>query len=245
MPKLTVTEQAPGHYTVEGNLTFASIDKQSLKSFNFLKGMDSICIDLANVGTTDSAGLALMIEWIKQARSNRVKLSFKNVPANCWHWPNSAASTKPNILQTARLRRAFCPTYPRAFMDKLLITGGQPLQGELRISGAKNAALPILAATLLSEVPVSVGNIPHLHDITTTMELLGQMGVGLTVDERMNIEVDTSTIHKYEAPYELVKTMRASILVLGPLLARFGEAYVSLPGAAPSAPGRSTSISTR
>lgn len=111
-----------------------------------------------------------------------------------------------------------------------MITGGQPLHGELRISGAKNAALPILAATLLSDVPVSVGNIPHLHDITTTMELLGQMGVRLTVDEKMNIEVDTSTIDKYEAPYELVKTMRASILVLGPLLARFGEAYVSLPG---------------
>lgn len=115
-------------------------------------------------------------------------------------------------------------------MDKLLITGGQALHGELRISGAKNAALPILAATLLSDVPVSVGNIPHLHDITTTMELLGQMGVRLTVDEKMNIEVDSSTIDKYEAPYELVKTMRASILVLGPLLARFGEAYVSLPG---------------
>ncbi|MCQ8181418.1 STAS domain-containing protein [Methylomonas sp. SURF-1] len=81
MPRLSVTEQAPGHYTVEGNLTFASIDKQSLKSFNFLKGMDSICIDLSLVGMTDSAGLALMIEWIKQARSNRVKLSFKNVPA--------------------------------------------------------------------------------------------------------------------------------------------------------------------
>lgn len=115
-------------------------------------------------------------------------------------------------------------------MDKLLITGGQPLHGELRISGAKNAALPILAATLLSDVPVSVGNIPHLHDITTTMELLGQMGVGLTVDEKMNIEVDSNSIDKYEAPYELVKTMRASILVLGPLLARFGEAHVSLPG---------------
>jgi UDP-N-acetylglucosamine 1-carboxyvinyltransferase len=115
-------------------------------------------------------------------------------------------------------------------MDKLLITGGQPLHGELRISGAKNAALPILAATLLSDVPVSVGNIPHLHDITSTMELLGQMGVRLTVDEKMNIEVDSSTIDKYEAPYELVKTMRASILVLGPLLARFGEAHVSLPG---------------
>lgn len=115
-------------------------------------------------------------------------------------------------------------------MDKLLITGGQPLDGELRISGAKNAALPILAATLLSEAPVSVGNIPHLHDITTTLELLGQMGVKLLVDEKMNIEVDSNSIDKYEAPYELVKTMRASILVLGPLLARFGEAHVSLPG---------------
>ncbi len=115
-------------------------------------------------------------------------------------------------------------------MDKLLITGGKPLAGELRISGAKNAALPILAATLLSEKPVTVGNIPHLHDITTTMELLGRMGIQLTVDEKMNIEVDSSTINKYEAPYELVKTMRASILVLGPLLSRFGEAHVSLPG---------------
>lgn len=115
-------------------------------------------------------------------------------------------------------------------MDKLLITGGEPLNGELRISGAKNAALPILAATILSEVPVSVGNIPHLHDITTTLELLGQMGVKLMVDEKMNIEVDASCIDKFEAPYELVKTMRASILVLGPLLARFGEAHVSLPG---------------
>ncbi|QWF71166.1 UDP-N-acetylglucosamine 1-carboxyvinyltransferase [Methylomonas paludis] len=115
-------------------------------------------------------------------------------------------------------------------MDKLLITGGQPLCGELRISGAKNAALPILAATLLSDTPVSIGNIPHLHDITTTLELLGQMGVGLMVDEKMNIEVDSNSINRYEAPYELVKTMRASILVLGPLLARFGEAHVSLPG---------------
>jgi UDP-N-acetylglucosamine 1-carboxyvinyltransferase len=115
-------------------------------------------------------------------------------------------------------------------MDKLIITGGNKLSGELRISGAKNAALPILAATLLSEAPVSVGNIPHLHDITTTMELLGRMGVQLLVDEKMNIEVDSSTINSYEAPYELVRTMRASILVLGPLLARFGEAHVSLPG---------------
>ncbi len=115
-------------------------------------------------------------------------------------------------------------------MDKLIITGGAQLSGELRISGAKNAALPILAATLLSETPVSVGNIPHLQDITTTMELLGRMGVHLVVDEKMNIEVDASTINSFDAPYELVRTMRASILVLGPLLARFGEAHVSLPG---------------
>ena len=115
-------------------------------------------------------------------------------------------------------------------MDKLIITGGTQLDGELRISGAKNAALPILAATLLSHAPVSIGNVPHLHDITTTMELLGRMGVGLTVDEKMNIKVDTSTINSFVAPYELVRTMRASILVLGPLLARFGEAHVSLPG---------------
>jgi UDP-N-acetylglucosamine 1-carboxyvinyltransferase len=115
-------------------------------------------------------------------------------------------------------------------MDKLIITGGTCLSGEIRISGAKNAALPILAATLLSDKPVSVGNIPHLHDITTTMELLGRMGVRLVVDEKMNIEVDSSTINSYVAPYELVRTMRASILVLGPLLTRFGEAHVSLPG---------------
>ena len=115
-------------------------------------------------------------------------------------------------------------------MDKLIIEGGGPLSGELRISGAKNAALPILAATLLSETPVTVGNIPHLHDITTTMELLGHMGIILVIDEKMNIQVDTSTIVRYEAPYELVRTMRASILVLGPLLARFGQAHVSLPG---------------
>ncbi len=115
-------------------------------------------------------------------------------------------------------------------MDKLIISGGAKLSGELRISGAKNAALPILAATLLCESPVTIGNIPHLHDITTTMQLLGQMGVELTIDEKMNIEVNANTISKFEAPYELVKTMRASILVLGPLLARFGEAHVSLPG---------------
>ena len=115
-------------------------------------------------------------------------------------------------------------------MDKLLITGGKQLTGTLTVSGAKNAALPILAATLLSDTPVLVGNIPHLHDITTTMELLGCMGVELSVDEKLNIEVNSSTITKLEAPYELVRTMRSSILVLGPLLARFGQADVSLPG---------------
>ena len=115
-------------------------------------------------------------------------------------------------------------------MDKLIITGGTPLNGEIRISGAKNAALPILAATLLADEPVVVRNIPHLHDITTTMELLGRMGVRLVVDEKMAIEADATTIKEFYAPYELVKTMRASILVLGPLLSRYGEAVVSLPG---------------
>ena len=115
-------------------------------------------------------------------------------------------------------------------MDKLIITGGCPLDGQVRVSGAKNAALPILAATLLAETPMTIGNIPHLHDITTTMELLGRMGINLVVDEHMRIEVDSSTIKELFAPYELVKTMRASILVLGPLLSRFGEATVSLPG---------------
>lgn len=115
-------------------------------------------------------------------------------------------------------------------MDKLIIQGGIPLEGEIRISGAKNAALPILAATLLADGPVVIGNVPHLHDITTTMELLGRMGLQLTVDEHMHIEVDSSTIKDFFAPYELVKTMRASILVLGPLLTRFGSADVSLPG---------------
>ena len=115
-------------------------------------------------------------------------------------------------------------------MDKLIITGGKPLNGEIRISGAKNAALPIIVSTLLSDEPVLIRNIPHLHDITTTMELLGRMGVSLTMDEKMDVEVNPSTIKSYVAPYELVKTMRASILVLGPLLARFGEAEVSLPG---------------
>ncbi|MEO1080571.1 MAG: UDP-N-acetylglucosamine 1-carboxyvinyltransferase [Pseudomonadota bacterium] len=115
-------------------------------------------------------------------------------------------------------------------MDKLLICGGRRLDGELRISGAKNAALPILAATLLADEPVTVSNLPHLHDITTMIELLGCMGVDLTIDERMSIEVDARSITQYAAPYELVKTMRASILVLGPTLARHGRARVSFPG---------------
>ena len=115
-------------------------------------------------------------------------------------------------------------------MDKLLIKGGRQLHGELRVSGAKNAALPILAATLLADEPVTIGNLPHLHDITTMIELLGCMGVGLTIDEKMSIEVDAGSISEYSAPYELVKTMRASILVLGPMVARFGRAHVSFPG---------------
>jgi UDP-N-acetylglucosamine 1-carboxyvinyltransferase len=115
-------------------------------------------------------------------------------------------------------------------MDRLQIDGGTALEGEVRISGAKNSALPILAGTLLASEPVSVGNVPHLQDVTTMIELLGRMGVTVTVDERMNVEVDATTLEKPLAPYDLVKTMRASILVLGPLVARFGEANVSLPG---------------
>ena len=115
-------------------------------------------------------------------------------------------------------------------MDKLQIHGGVALDGEVRISGAKNATLPILAACLLADGPVIVSNVPHLQDVTTMIELLGRMGVSVTIDEKMRVEVDASTIRERVAPYQLVKTMRASILVLGPLLARFGEADVSLPG---------------
>jgi UDP-N-acetylglucosamine 1-carboxyvinyltransferase len=115
-------------------------------------------------------------------------------------------------------------------MDKLIITGGVSLEGEVRISGAKNAALPILAATLLPSGQVTVGNVPHLQDVTTTNELLGRMGVSVTIDEKLRVGVDPTTLRDCVAPYELVKTMRASILVLGPLLARFGHADVSLPG---------------
>jgi len=115
-------------------------------------------------------------------------------------------------------------------MNKLIINGGIPLSGEVRVSGSKNAVLPILAGTLLADSPVIVRNVPHLHDVTTTMELLGRMGVSLTMGEKMSIEADPTTLQNTFAPYELVKTMRASILVLGPLLARYGEAEVSLPG---------------
>ena len=115
-------------------------------------------------------------------------------------------------------------------MDKLLIEGGTRLEGKIAISGAKNAALPILAGTLLASGPVVVRNVPHLKDVTTTISLLRMMGVEVTVDEQLNVEVDASSVDRREAPYELVKTMRASILVLGPLVARFGEADVSLPG---------------
>tara|TARA_R110002049_G_scaffold182041_2_gene349599 strand:+ start:24333 stop:25592 length:1260 start_codon:yes stop_codon:yes gene_type:complete len=115
-------------------------------------------------------------------------------------------------------------------MEKLLVSGGKPLQGKVRASGSKNAVLPILAASLLADTPMTICNVPHLLDVTTTMGLLGEMGVSLTVDERMNIESDASSIKHFIAPYDLVKTMRASILVLGPLVARFGEAEVSLPG---------------
>jgi UDP-N-acetylglucosamine 1-carboxyvinyltransferase len=115
-------------------------------------------------------------------------------------------------------------------VDKLQITGGRPLAGEVRASGAKNAALPILAAGLLADAPVTVGNVPHLHDVTTMIGLLGQMGVAVTVGDRMRVEVDARALTTPVAPYEMVKTMRASILVLGPLVARHGEARVSLPG---------------
>ena len=115
-------------------------------------------------------------------------------------------------------------------MDKLVITGGGSLNGEVRISGSKNSALPVLAATLLCDETMKVCNLPHLQDITTMIELLGQMGVELIIDDKLNVEVEANTIKQLDAPYALVKTMRASILVLGPMLAHFGEAHVSLPG---------------
>ena len=115
-------------------------------------------------------------------------------------------------------------------MDRLQIEGGVKLSGEVSISGAKNAALPILAGTLLADGPVTLGYVPHLRDVTTMIALLANMGVQITVDDKMRVEVDARPTSKFVAPYELVKTMRASILVLGPLLARFGQAEVSMPG---------------
>jgi UDP-N-acetylglucosamine 1-carboxyvinyltransferase len=115
-------------------------------------------------------------------------------------------------------------------VDKLQIRGGVPLDGEVRISGAKNAALPILAGALLADGPVTIGNVPHLRDVTTMIQLLGRLGAKVTVDERMRVEVDPRPTNQTSAPYDLVKTMRAAILVLGPLVARHGAADVSLPG---------------
>ena len=115
-------------------------------------------------------------------------------------------------------------------LDKLLIEGNTRLSGQVTISGAKNAALPILAGTLLATEQVVIGNVPHLKDVTTMLSLLQMLGVQVTVDDCVGVGIDASTVNSYEAPYNLVKTMRASILVLGPLLARFGKANVSLPG---------------
>jgi UDP-N-acetylglucosamine 1-carboxyvinyltransferase len=115
-------------------------------------------------------------------------------------------------------------------MDKLLITGGQRLEGEVRISGAKNAALPLLTAAIMAKTPVVIRNVPHLRDVTTLIQILSQMGVTISIDEKCSVEVNANTLTSAVAPYELVRTMRASIFVLGPLLARFHEATVSLPG---------------
>jgi UDP-N-acetylglucosamine 1-carboxyvinyltransferase len=115
-------------------------------------------------------------------------------------------------------------------MARIVISGGKPLNGDVWISGAKNAVLPILASCLLADEPVTIGNVPHLHDVTTTMELLGQMGAELAVDEHMKIRIDPRPTNRFFAPYQLVKTMRAAIVVLGPLIAKYGQAEVSLPG---------------
>jgi len=115
-------------------------------------------------------------------------------------------------------------------VDKLEIHGGVPLKGEIRIAGAKNSALPILASALLTTDILKVSNLPHLYDITTMLELLGCMGVESTVGEKLGVEICSEPIRHFSAPYDLVKTMRASILVLGPMLAHYGEAEVALPG---------------
>jgi UDP-N-acetylglucosamine 1-carboxyvinyltransferase len=133
-------------------------------------------------------------------------------------------------LSCKALLKTISKYHEEKLMDKLLISGGISLNGEICISGAKNAALPILAATLLANSPCYITNVPRLRDITTMMSLLKRMGASLTVDEHLGIEVNSTSVQTFTAPYELVKTMRASILVLGPLLARFGQAQVSLPG---------------
>ncbi len=115
-------------------------------------------------------------------------------------------------------------------MAKIVVEGGVALNGEVRISGAKNAVLPILFATLLADGPVEISNVPHLHDVVTSVKLLAEIGAGISIDERYGITVDPTTVHSQIAPYELVRTMRASVLVLGPLLAKYGHAEVSLPG---------------
>ena len=116
-------------------------------------------------------------------------------------------------------------------MQKIVVTGGMPLEGEVRISGAKNAVLPILCATLLADGPVDIGNVPHLHDVVTTIKLLRELGAEVEHDRQNgHVRVDARSVNSHVAPYELVKTMRASVLVLGPLLARYGAAEVSLPG---------------
>ncbi len=115
-------------------------------------------------------------------------------------------------------------------MAQIEVKGGVPLSGEVWVSGAKNAVLPILVGSLLGDSPTRVSNVPHLQDVTTTMELMGRMGAELSINDRMTIEIDPRSMNHFEAPYDLVKTMRASILVLGPLVAKYGKAKVSLPG---------------
>ena len=115
-------------------------------------------------------------------------------------------------------------------MNSLQIEGGQPLVGELRASGAKNATLPLLAATLLTSEEIQLHNVPHLQDVTTMIELVGCLGVDVAIDEQMMLTINGAHVNEFRAHYDLVKTMRASFLVMGPLLARFGQAEVSLPG---------------
>jgi UDP-N-acetylglucosamine 1-carboxyvinyltransferase len=115
-------------------------------------------------------------------------------------------------------------------MQKIVVQGGAPLRGEVRISGAKNAVLPILCAGLLADGPVLIRNVPNLHDVKTTLRLLAELGAGITLDDAFDIRIDPRSVRSHVAPYELVKTMRASVLVLGPLLAKHGAAEVSLPG---------------